>query len=358
MRKLLVTLALAGLFAVTVMAQDKAPAAKDPTKKAGGKLAVGDPAPALKASKWLQGDEVKSFEPGKVYVVEFWATWCGPCIVMMPHMGDLQAEYKDKGVTIVGFSSKDQNNDEKKVTDFVKARGKKLGYTFAYEDNRDTNNAWMTASGQGGIPCSFVVDKTSKIAYIGHPMYLDVVLPKVVDGTWKGKESLEEMKTVEKDVNGVFGALRGKDTEATLEALKNFEKKHPALSNIPYFTGPKLGLLLKAKKTDELKKMAETIITKADKRGDTSALQTVAMTLSSPDANGNKELLGIAVKAAEASVKLAGEKDAIALYYLANTYFNAGEKAKARETGKKAVEAATDPRLKQAIEQRVKKFEE
>src|SRR5262245_12374149 len=133
MRQLLVAVALAGLFAVTVVAQDKPPVpAKDPTKKS-DKLAVGDPAPALKASKWLQGDEVKAFEPGKVYVVEFWATWCGPCIVMMPHMGDLQAEYKQKGVTIIGFSSKDQNNDEKKVTDFVKARGKKLGYTFAYE---------------------------------------------------------------------------------------------------------------------------------------------------------------------------------------------------------------------------------
>ena len=65
-------------------------------------LKVGDPAPPLKATKWVQGSEVASLEKGKVYVVEFWATWCGPCIVMMPHLGDLQREYKNQGVTIIG----------------------------------------------------------------------------------------------------------------------------------------------------------------------------------------------------------------------------------------------------------------
>ena len=69
---------------------------RTPPKKAEASLKVGDPAPALKATKWLQGTEVKSFEKGQVYVVEFWATWCGPCIVMMPHMSDLQQEYKGK----------------------------------------------------------------------------------------------------------------------------------------------------------------------------------------------------------------------------------------------------------------------
>src|SRR4051794_37880273 len=66
------------------------------------KLRVGDPAPLLKVSKWLQGKEVKRYEPGKVYVVEFWATWCGPCIGAMPHLSNLQTEFKDRGLTVIG----------------------------------------------------------------------------------------------------------------------------------------------------------------------------------------------------------------------------------------------------------------
>jgi thiol-disulfide isomerase/thioredoxin len=51
---------------------------------------VGDPAPPLKVEKFLKGDPVKAFKPGHVYVVEFWATWCRPCVASMPHLTELQ----------------------------------------------------------------------------------------------------------------------------------------------------------------------------------------------------------------------------------------------------------------------------
>ena len=350
--------ALLAAFALTGQAQDaKQPPKAQPPKKPEVTLKVGDPAPELKATKWLQGAEVKQFAKDHVYVVEFWATWCGPCIVMMPHMGELQTQYKGK-VTFIGYSAKDPNNSAEKVAALVEKRGPKLGYTFAYSDDRDTNDKWMKAAGRNGIPCCFVVGKDGRIAYIGHPMYLDIILPKVVAGSWNA-EDVASLEKVEEDVNGVFKALGG-DAEAAQKTVAEFESKYPALKDIPYFVGPKISLLLKGKKYDEAKKTAEAMIAKAAKQDNTSMLGSISSVLRSPLAKDQKELLALSVKAAEESLKIAGDKDALGLYYLAEAYFASGEKEKAKETGKKALAAAEkEPAgLKTFITNQVKKFEE
>jgi thiol-disulfide isomerase/thioredoxin len=355
LKRITAVLALAVLSAAAAADVAK-PAAE---KKEGPSLKVGDAAPALKATKWLQGAEVKEFTPGKIYVVEFWATWCGPCIVMMPHMAHMQAEYKDKGVTFIGFTSKDPNNTADKVATFVTKRGPKLGYTFAYADDRDTNDAWMKASGQGGIPCSFVVDQKGKIAYIGHPMFLGEVLPKVVEGTWKAEQDAAEVKKLEEETNKVFEAIGGEDAEAGLKALSDFQAKRPGLAGIPYFVAPKLHLMLKAKKFDEAKKMAEGLVKQAAADEDAIMLRSVAGVLATPEAKGQKELTDLSLKAADALLKAAGDKDPLAFLAVAEIYFAAGDKAKARELGQKAVDAAGDnARLKQAIEQQIKRYGE
>jgi thiol-disulfide isomerase/thioredoxin len=254
---------------------------------------------------------VEEFARGKVYVVEFWATWCGPCIAIMPHVAALQAEYRDRGVTVIGFSARDEGNDPnnklKTVAAFVKKRGPRLGYTFAYADDRETYDAWMTAAGQGGIPCSFVIDKEGKIAYIGHPMYLDLVLPKVVAGTWN-EEAVKSAAAAQQETNGVFRALSGTDPEASLKALADLEAKYPALGKVPYFVHPKMDLLLKMKKYDEARKFAEDVLERAVKQNDEGALRTLSIVLRSPEAKEQKELAELTVKVAEASSTLAGDK--------------------------------------------------
>jgi thiol-disulfide isomerase/thioredoxin len=304
------------------------------------KLKVGDPAPALKVSSWLHGAEVKALEPGKVYVVEFWATWCGPCIQMMPHLGDIQEEYRAKGVTVIGFTS-EGTDVEAKVLKFVEKRGAKLGYTFAFAKDQVTNDAYMKAAGQNGIPCSYVVNKEGKIAYIGHPLFLDVVLPKVVDGTWDMKSGADEIAAADKDFDAAFEAVdKATGPEAGLKILADFAAKWPGLAGNPYMTKLKFSQMVKAKKFAEVKELGEKLITKAAKRGDTLGLMQVSAALRDDAAKGQAEMAALSVRAAETAYA-ADDKNPSVVLALVESYQAAGNSAKAKEYGPKAVAAAT-----------------
>ena len=93
-------------------------------------LTVGSEAPNLDIEHWVQDGNgqfkpVTDFENGKVYIVEFWATWCGPCIQSMPHLAQLQTEYASKGVQIVSISDEDLETVEKFLDREVRGGGGK-----------------------------------------------------------------------------------------------------------------------------------------------------------------------------------------------------------------------------------------
>src|SRR5688572_31224106 len=92
-------------------------------------LGVGDPAPKLAQGKYVQGEPVTEFEKGKVYVIEMWATWCGPCIAAIPHVTELQKKYADQGVIVIGQNV--WENDESKVEPFIQKMGEKMTYRVA-----------------------------------------------------------------------------------------------------------------------------------------------------------------------------------------------------------------------------------
>ncbi len=150
-------------------------------------LTIGDKAPTTEISHWLKGNPVAEFEDGNVYVMEFWATWCGPCKASIPHISELQEQYADYDVTFIGVS------DEKlqTVVKFLTAAdsenvlwNEKIHYTLATDPDRSTANAYMKAAAQQGIPTAFIVGKDSRIEWIGHPMDIDDVLAQVVRDNW------------------------------------------------------------------------------------------------------------------------------------------------------------------------------
>lgn len=141
-------------------------------------IKIGDRAPELSVKNWLKGEPIKNFENGKVYVVEFWATWCKPCIELMPHLGKLARQYKDK-VQVIGINILDQTPKDK-ITSFVRTMGDKMDYTVGLDDGTMSEN-WFIRSGSTGIPISFIVDQMGNIAWYGNSG-LDVMLAKVLNG--------------------------------------------------------------------------------------------------------------------------------------------------------------------------------
>ena len=318
-------------------AQPSQPTTKpaDPTKVAAKKtLEVGDRAPSLNVTDWVKGQPITGFEKGRIYIVEFWATWCGPCIASMPHLSALQREYASKGVTIVGISASDPNNTLAQVKTMTKDKGDVMGYTVAYDGERETYAAFMTAAKQQGIPTSFIVDQNGNVAYIGHPMWLHEPVEQLVAGTWDPAKGMERVAIGDKLIGEVFSNLRG-NPEHSLAAFEKLEKEFPHAAK--QFESAKFSALLALEKYDEAYAIAEKIVTTASANHDSNALNSVAWTIVDPEGGVKEKNLKIAMKAALKADELSGHKDAAIIDTVARVYFLEGNIDKAIELQKKAI---------------------
>lgn len=121
---------------------------------------------------WLQGAPVKEWEKDKVYIFEFWATWCGPCLAAMPHMEQLHQAFKDNPrMQIIGVNVMDRKTPEV-LKEFIKNRPAPLNYTMAVDvDGKKTREKWLEPLKVNGIPHAFAV-KNGRLIWRGHPSQL------------------------------------------------------------------------------------------------------------------------------------------------------------------------------------------
>jgi thiol-disulfide isomerase/thioredoxin len=156
-------------------------------------LDVGETAPALDGVTWVQGDPVAS--TGGVTVVEFWASWCGPCRTTVPHLAELQAQYPT--ARIVGISQE----DEAAVAGFLKETPA-MTYRVGRID-ASGHDAWM--GNDNGIPHAFVLNTEGVVLWEGHPGQMDAPLAAIVGGTYDVATQLavaEDQRALEAAVGG------------------------------------------------------------------------------------------------------------------------------------------------------------
>ena len=156
-----------------------------------GGLAVGDQAPAIQIQQLVHGASLDAEAAGAVQVIEFWATWCGPCLSGMPHLSELQQVYRDQ-VTILGITSEDLSTVEAFLASSAGDGGTwadVVKYRMAIDDNGATGAAYMRAAGINSIPTAFIVGKDGVLQWIGHPASIDEPLKAVVEGTWQLPEA-------------------------------------------------------------------------------------------------------------------------------------------------------------------------
>lgn len=162
------------------------------TRRGVSVLQIGDPAPPLRLAKIIAGpSDAKRLNDGDITVIEFWATWCAPCVAGIPKLDEIARRHRSDGVFVIGVT-----REEETVVDDFLGRLESTGrptYAIAIDDDGQTTAAYMAASRRQGIPCVFVVDRNGRIAWLGHPKDLADPLRRIVAGTW----DLEEARRVQ-----------------------------------------------------------------------------------------------------------------------------------------------------------------
>ena len=325
------------------------------------KLGIGDPAPALQYDEWIKGDKIDGIAKGKVHVIEFWATWCGPCIAAMPHLSEIQKKHPEVVVVSVAASErgKDQAAMIEKVKTFVDGKGDTMSYRVVFAGDREKmSKPWMQAAGQNGIPCSFIVDKDSKIAWIGHPMTMDQPLEQILAGKYDAtaaKKAFEAERAAEEEMRAISGAMRkamaSGDYAEVIEMMKSALAKNPndalRMQLFQVLAGP-------GDRAAEAWKLGDEIL--QAKKGEPMAMNQLAWRIVDPDGGVKNPNLDLAMKAAEACVKADGKNGAY-LDTMARVVFLKGDVARAVELQKKAIELAPEGAMKTEMQETLKNYE-
>ncbi len=318
---------------------------------------IGEPAPEFRAGRWLNGEPVEGFKPGQIYVLEFWATWCGPCIAAMPHLSELARKHAGK-VTMIGVNIQEKGDDLAKIdrqVDRFMAQGCKA---MQYPVCRDTpdkylTQEWYERSGLAGIPATIVVDGKGRIAWLGNPVIgLDKALDQLLAGNFNYEASSADAaakarrtQELTEVVTPVSQAVFAKDWTRAMALIEAAVARDPKYAG---FLTPFRYMTLLHVNEDEA--YAQTLAAVEGPRKGRDLASIVAK-----EDGLSKRMYELAARAVD------GETDPSSLQARATLSYRLGEPAKAVELQKQLIGVAKEmkitPTYTDALEEDLKKFE-
>jgi len=236
-RRLSLTFFLASVALASTPVSAQQQPAPEPTVVAGSEVSHS----SLTKAEWVQGEGPKSFEPGKIYIIECWATWCGPCIRMIPHVNKLHKKYYDKGLRVYGMSVWEKDKD--KVKKFVKRKGDEMSYPVAFAGKGSAfETEWLTAAGAKSIPHAFIVKNGKLLASTQASRLTESLIETLLSGDEGAKKAADTILSAQtnqgktdKLVRDIHSARLKKDAKkmtALLKELKAIDPDHPDIPTL------------------------------------------------------------------------------------------------------------------------------
>jgi thiol-disulfide isomerase/thioredoxin len=133
----------------------------------------GKPMPDIHVTGWMNGEVHPDDMKGKVVLVDFYATWCGPCMACIPHNNELLKKYKDHGLVIVGVCTNKKGQENMAQT--VQDRG--IEYPTARDSELLSQKAWHVHY----YPTYAVIDRKGIVRAVDlQPQYVEYVIEKLL----------------------------------------------------------------------------------------------------------------------------------------------------------------------------------
>ncbi len=194
---------------------------------------------ALAKLDWIRGTAPDAWEPGKLYIFECWATWCGPCLAVIPHMDALHDKFESKGLRVIGVNVWENGRDM--VAEFVKQKGDGMSYPIAYTGMGGAfETEWLKPAEVRGIPHAFVV-KDGKVVFTTHPAQLkESIIEDLLAGGEAEAKVIAGLNAAEEKRAKVSGLMKNfrtaaqqKDADAMAKAIEDLKAYEEAALYVP-----------------------------------------------------------------------------------------------------------------------------